>query len=156
MNFWLMKTEPNVYSIDDLKAEKQGCWEGVRNYQARNIMRDDMKVEDLVLFYHSNAKPPGVIGIARVAREGYPDHFQFDKKSKYFDKKADPKNPRWIMVDVSYVETFAEIISLDRLKTEAKLEGMPVIVKGQRLSIQPVEKKHFKHVLKMACAKTKV
>ena len=134
----------------------KGSWDGVRNYQARNIMRDQMQVGDLVLFYHSNAKPPGVAGIAEVATEAYPDHTAFDPDCKYFDPKSDPDNPRWFMVDVKFIEKFEELISLQQLKEDAALEGMKLLQRGQRLSVQPVEKTHFKHILKLAEAATKV
>jgi predicted RNA-binding protein with PUA-like domain len=149
MKYWLMKTEPNVYSIDDLQKDGTTHWEGVRNYQARNYMRDDMKIGDLVLFYHSNAKPPGVAGIGRVCKESYPDFFSWDPNSHYFDPKASPDNPRWFMVDVEFVEKFAEIVSLDELKEHPALNGMLVIKRGMRLSVQPVEKEHFDIVVKM-------
>ncbi len=148
--YWLMKSEPDVYSIDDLERDGKTHWDGVRNYKARNFMRDDMKVGDLVLFYHSNAKPPGVAGVARVCREGYPDFTAFDTSSKYYDAKSKEDAPTWIMVDVEYVETFPEIVGLDQLKEEDALEEMMVIRRGMRLSVQPVEKPHFDHVLKMA------
>jgi predicted RNA-binding protein with PUA-like domain len=144
--YWLMKSEPDVYSIDDLQRDGKDCWEGIRNYQARNFMRDDMKVGDGVLFYHSNAKPPGVAGLARVCRLAYPDHFAWDKKSKYFDPKCDPEDPRWWMVDVEYVETFPHLVSLQQLKDDAQLEDMMVTRRGSRLSIQPVELAHWKRV----------
>ena len=110
--YWLMKSEPNVYSIDQLRKEGTSCWEGVRNYQARNFMRDDMKEGDLVFFYHSNAKPTGIVGLAQVVKEAYPDHFAWDKNSKYFDEKSSPDNPRWFMVDVGFVEKWKEPITL--------------------------------------------
>lgn len=155
IKLWLMKSEPDVYSLDDLARDGTECWEGVRNYQARNFMRD-MAVGDLALFYHSNAKPPGVAGVCRISREAYPDDTQFDKKSKYYDPKSKKEDPRWSMVDVTFVEKFPEEVSLQALKDDAALEGMGVIQKGSRLSVQPVEKKHFKRVLKLAGAKTKV
>ena len=111
---WLMKSEPYVYSIDDLKRDGSTCWEGVRNYQARNLMRE-MEVGDAVLFYHSNAKPPGVAGLARVARTAYPDHFAWEEGHKYFDEKSSPEDPRWWLVDVEYVDTLPEFVSLDEL-----------------------------------------
>ena len=148
--YWLMKSEPDEYSIDDLKKDGKEHWDGVRNYQARNFMRDEMKIGDQVLFYHSNTKPPGVVGLAKVCREGYPDHTAFDKKDKHYDPKSDPDNPRWIMVDIAFVEKFPTKVSLDELKAEKKLEGMLVTKRGQRLSVQPVAKKHFEHVCKMA------
>ena len=145
-----MKTEPEVYSIDDLKKHGSSHWEGVRNYQARNFMRDDMKIGDEVLFYHSNTKPPGIVGIARVCRESYPDHTAFDKKNKYYDPKSDPDNPRWMMVDVEYVSTFPRTIGLAELKEVPGLEEMYVIRKGMRLSIQPVTKDEFRIVKKLS------
>ena len=145
-----MKTEPSVYSIDDLKRDGQACWEGVRNYQARNYMRDAMNVADKVLFYHSNAKPAGIVGVAEIVKEAYADSYAWDKKSKYYDPKSTPHTPRWFMVDVGYVETFPRIISLEELKAQRELRDMLVVRRGQRLSIQPLEKKHFDHVLQMA------
>ena len=153
--FWLMKTEPDVYSIDDLERDGTEPWEGVRNYQARNFMRE-MAEGELVIFYHSNAKPPGAAGLCRVSREAYPDDTQFDKKSKYHDPKSKKDDPRWSLVEVVFVEKFAEPISLQALKDDPALEEMLVTQKGSRLSVQPVEKKHFKRVLKMAGAQTKV
>ena len=155
MKFWLMKTEPDVYSIGDLERDGTEPWEGVRNYQARNFMRE-MSDGDLVIFYHSNAKPPGAAGLCRVSREAYPDDTQFDKKSKYHDPKSKKEDPRWSLVEVAFVEKFAEPISLQALKDDPALEGMLVTQKGSRLSVQPVEKKHVKRVLRMAGAKTKV
>jgi len=155
MKLWLMKSEPDVYSIDDLARDGTESWEGVRNYQARNFMRE-MAEGDLILFYHSNAKPPGVAGVCRVRREAYPDDTQFDKKSQYYDAKSKKEDPRWSMVDVEFVEKFDEEISLQAMKDDRALEGMRVTQKGSRLSVQPVDKKHFKRVLKMAKAKTRV
>ncbi len=146
--YWLMKSEPNVYSIDDLESQGTTHWEGVRNYQARNTMRDDMKKGDLVLFYHSNAKPPGVAGIAKVCRESYPDHTAWDEKSKYFDKRSTPENPVWMMVDVEFVERFEDVVSLEELKAASELEGMLVTLRGQRLSVQEVDPAHFQFVRK--------
>ncbi|MDD9966292.1 MAG: EVE domain-containing protein [Myxococcales bacterium] len=150
-----MKSEPDVFSIDDLATAESECWDGVRNFRARNFMRE-MKVGDLVLFYHSNAKPPGVAGLCRVCRTAYPDHTQFDPQSKYFDKTASREKPRWEMVDVEFVERFPHFLPLDDLRHEADLDGMMVIKRGMRLSVQPVETAHFKHVLRMAGAKTRV
>lgn len=148
--YWLFKSEPDVYSIDDLKNDGSTTWEGVRNYQARNFLRDDCRVGDGVLYYHSNTKPPGIVGIARVSKNAYPDPEQFDVASKYYDPKAKPEAPRWVMVDVEFVARFDDTLSLDQLKADAKLDGMLVIRKGQRLSIQPVEAKHWRHVCKLA------
>lgn len=147
--YWLMKSEPDVFSIDDLKKVKKEPWDGVRNYQARNFMRDDMSVGDLVLFYHSNAKPPGVVGVAEVCSPGYPDPTAFDKKSKYYDPKSDPDSPRWILVDVKYKKHFKKMVTLEDLKNEKKLSKLRVIQKGSRLSITPVTKEEFDHINKM-------
>jgi predicted RNA-binding protein with PUA-like domain len=155
--YWLMKSEPGVYSIEDLARDGRTEWDGVRNYQARNYMRDEMAIGDLVLFYHSNASPPGVAGIARVCSDAHPDRTQLDPKSHYFDPKASADDPRWWLVDIEHVETFREIVSLDTLKAHANaLEGMMVIKRGVRFSVQPVDRKHFAYVLKLAGAKTKV
>ena len=154
-NFWLMKTEPDVYSIDDLAREGQAFWEGVRNYQARNHMRS-MALSDLALFYHSNAKPPGVVGVARVCKLAYTDHTQFDKRSKYFGARSRPSDPRWSMVDVEFVEKLPEPVSLEMLKTDAKLSTMLVTKRGIRLSVQPVDRAHFARVLKLGKARTKL
>lgn len=147
--YWLMKSEPDVYSIDDLEQQGWTHWEGVRNYQARNSMRDDMKIGDGVLFYHSNTKPPGVVGVAKVSKESYPDHTAFDKKSNYFDSKSCPEKPRWFMVDVAYVSTFKRNVSLNELKEVPGLEEMLVIRKGMRLSVQEVSKEEFQIVKKL-------
>lgn len=147
--YWLMKSEPDVYAIDDLERDGTTHWDGVRNYQARNFMRDEMKVGDLVLFYHSNAKPPGVTGIAQVVKEGYPDHTAWDKKSKYHDPKSDPAEPRWSMVDIGFVERFPDVVPLDALKADTRFDDMLVTQRGQRLSVQPVEKRHFEAVRKL-------
>ena len=143
-----MKSEPDVYSIDDLERDGSTCWEGVRNYKARNNMRD-MSVGDEVLYYHSNAKPPGVVGIARVCREAYPDHFQFDEKSKYFDPKSDEDDPRWWMVDVEFVAKAEEPLGLPEIKADSKPSDMELVRYG-RLSVQSVEKAEFDRVKKMA------
>lgn len=143
--YWLMKSEPNTYSIDDLARDGRTHWDGVRNYQARNFMRDDMSIGDEVLFYHSNAQPPGVVGIARVVREGYPDHTARDPDSKYFDPKASEDDPRWFMVDIEFVEKFDEIIPLETLKSTPGLEEM-IVTKKSRLSVQPVTEREFEIV----------
>jgi len=153
--YWLMKSEPDVYSIDHLGRDGTESWEGVRNYQARNFMRE-MAVGDLAIFYHSSANPPGAAGICRISREAYPDDTQFNTKSKYYDPKSKKEDPRWSMVDVSFVEQFKELVSLQALKDDPGLEGMRVTQKGSRLSVQPVDKAHFKRVLKMARAETRV
>lgn len=143
-----MKSEPDVYPFSQLAEDGSTHWDGVRNYQARNTMRDDMKVGDLVLFYHSNTKPPHVAGLARVCREGYPDHTSWDSSSKYFDEKSNPDNPRWMMVDIEPIQAF-EMISLPDLKANPALEGMPLLARGQRLSVQPVSDEHFQIVCEM-------
>jgi len=141
--YWLLKCEPEAYTIDELARDGVTSWEGVRNYQARNSMRDDMKPGDGVLFYASNAEPSGVAGVAEIARGGYPDSFAFDPKHAYYDGKSDPGNPTWYMVDIRFVEKFDEIVPLARLKATAGLEAMVVTQKGSRLSVQPVTKQEF-------------
>ncbi|MBR57421.1 MAG: EVE domain-containing protein [Myxococcales bacterium] len=152
--YWLMKSEPDVYGFDDLLAEPNQTdhWDGVRNYQARNIMRDEMKVGDGVLFYHSNTKPPHVVGVAEVVREGYPDHTAFDSNEKYYDAKSDPDNPRWYMVDIRAVEKLPAIVPLDQLKSDERLVDMKVTQRGQRLSVQPVTATEFQVVVELAKA----
>lgn len=147
--FWLFKSEPDVYSIDDLQKEKTCFWEGVRNYQARNFMRE-MKVGERGFFYHSNAKPPGIVGLIKVAKKAHPDFTAWDPKSKYFDKRSSPEKPMWEMVDVAFVKKFKNPISLAMLKKDPYLTDMLVVKKGMRLSIQPVETHHFEHILKLA------
>ncbi len=150
--YWLMKSEPEKYSIDDLDAEKTKttCWDGVRNYQARNFMRDDMKIGDQVLFYHSNAKPPGVVGTAKIVKESYPDFSAFDTKSRYFDPKSKQETPRWFMVDIKLQKKFERLLPLEELKSIDALDGMPLLQKGSRLSVQPVSKKHFDLIVKLS------
>ena len=148
--YWLMKSEPHVYPYEQLVEDGSTHWDGVRNYQARNMMRDDMKLGDLVLYYHSNFKPPHVAGIARICKEGYPDFTAQDPNSKYFDAKATPDNPRWMMVDIEPVRQLDDIIPLEDIKNNPECEGMLLIRKGQRLSVQPVEEEHFFAVLRMA------
>ena len=146
MRYWLIKSEADCYSIDDLKRDKKEPWSGVRNYQARNFMRDDMKVGDGVLYYHSSAKDNGVYGIAKVASKPYPDPTQFDKKSEYYDPKATKEKPMWFLVDMAFVKKFKEPILLSEIKIDPNLEGMVVRERGSRLSIQPVSEKHFKYL----------
>ena len=148
--YWLMKSEPHVYSYDDLVSDGSTHWDGVRNYQARNFMRDDMKLGDLILYYHSNTKPPHIAGIAKICKEGYPDFTSFDPDSKYFDEKSSPENPRWIMVDIEPVKKLEEPISLQDVKENPSLQGMLLVKKGQRLSIQPVEQSDFLTILNIA------
>lgn len=148
--YWLMKSEPETYSIEDLKREGKTCWDGVRNYQARNLMRDEMRVGDGVLFYHSREKPMGVYGIAEIVREAYPDDSAFDPQDKHYDPKSDPANPTWMMVDIGYVGTLETPVTLDMLKQTPGLEKMLVIQRGSRLSVQPVTKKEWDIVLGMS------
>ena len=149
MKHWLMKCEPAAYTIDDLKRDGTTSWEGVRNYQARNFIRDEMKAGDKVLFYASNADPSGVTGIAEISREAYPDKFATKKGHSYYDEKATKDDPIWYMVDIRFVEKFPEIVPLDTLKSTPGLEDMVVTKKGSRLSIQPVTKPEFEIVTKL-------
>jgi predicted RNA-binding protein with PUA-like domain len=148
MGYWLMKSEPNCYSIDDLQGDRVGIWDDVRNYQARNFMRDDMKKGDKVLFYHSSCTDVGIVGIAEIEREAYPDPTQFDTMSYKYDAKSSKANPRWVSVDVKFVQKFSEPLLLAELKNDPFFADMLVVRKGMRLSIQPVQKKHFEKILK--------
>jgi predicted RNA-binding protein with PUA-like domain len=150
MRYWLMKSEPDVFSIDDLQKKKTSLWDGVRNYQARNFMTQEMKTGDQVLFYHSNAEPPGIAGLAEIVGEAEPDPSQFDKKSEYFDPKASKDNPRWFCVRVGFKEKFENFVPLETLRTEKPLKNMLVIKKGQRLSIQPVQAQEFECIRKLS------
>lgn len=150
MRHWLIKSEPDVFSIDDLEKVGREPWSGVRNYQARNFMWKDMLPGDLALFYHSNAKPPGIAGIAKVASAPYPDETQFEAQSEYFDPKATPEKPRWWLVDFEYVGKFSELLALDAIKADPVLAEMLICQRGTRLSITPVEPLHFKRVCKLA------
>lgn len=151
-HYWLFKSEPASYSIDDLAAEQEQTtfWDGVRNYQARNMLRDEIKVGDRVLFYHSNAQPMAIVGTAEVVREGYPDHTAFDKKSKHFDEKSDPDDPTWMMVDIKLMQKFPAPVTRDELKAEPKLAEMLLLKRGSRLSIQPVTAEEWKIIHKLA------
>jgi len=146
---WLMKSEPDVYGFDQLERDGRTHWDGVRNYQARNLMRDEMRVGDLVLFYHSNAKPPGVAGVAEVVAEAYPDPSQFDPADSHFDPKSTREDPRWICVDVAPKQALKRLVSLDDLRENAKLADMGVLRRGNRLSVQPVTPLEFAEVLRM-------
>jgi predicted RNA-binding protein with PUA-like domain len=152
MPYWLIKSEPDAFSIDDLRNApgKKDHWDGIRNYQARNFIRDDMKKGDLAFFYHSNCKPPGIVGVCEVVSEAYPDHTAFDPNEKYYDAGSDPENPRWMMVDVKYRRKTNRMISLEEIKQQAdKLEGFPLIRRGNRLSIMPVSKEHWDFILSL-------
>ena len=150
MNYWLMKSEPDECSVDDALAAPQATvpWVGVRNYQARNFMRDGMQVGDGVLFYHSSCAEPGIVGIARVASTAYPDPTQFDAKSPYFDAQSKPDEPRWLLVDVQVVRKTRNV-ALPELRADAALEDLVVLRKGNRLSITPVEPQHWRRILKL-------
>ncbi len=147
MNYWLMKSEPESFSIDDLKRKKREPWDGVRNYQARNFMRDGMRPGDKVFFYHSNCAPPGIVGIAEVATDAYPDPSQFNPKSTYFDAGSSRDKPRWMLVDVKFVKKLKRTITLDELKLDQALADMPLVRKGNRLSVMPIDAAHWKHIL---------
>lgn len=147
--YWLFKSEPDAYSFDQLKKDKKTFWSGVRNYQARNLLRDEILLDDGVLFYHSNAKPMAVVGIAKVVKEGYPDPTQFDSSDHYHDPKSDPADPRWFVVDIAHVAPMKEPITRDMLKANAKLEDMMLLARGSRLSVQPVTKAEWQEILKM-------
>ena len=150
-HYWLMKSEPSAFSIDDLmRAPKQiTCWDGVRNYQARNFMRN-MAIGDQVLFYHSNADPPAIVGMAAVVRTAYPDPTQFDKRDTHYDSASDPNQPRWDMVDIKFVRKFPRALSLEELRKDTKLKGMILLKKGSRLSVQPVTAPEWQRVVEMA------
>lgn len=153
MRYWLMKSEPDEVSFDDVLAAPGAtvAWFGVRNYQARNFMRDDMRPGDRVLFYHSNCKVPGVVGIAEIASEPYPDPTAFDPEDSHYDPKSDPDNPRWFLVDVRFVEHLPRVVSLQEIKQQAEqFEGFPLVRKGNRLSVMPVEQTHYQTLLNMA------
>ncbi|HYW76641.1 MAG TPA: EVE domain-containing protein [Gammaproteobacteria bacterium] len=155
MNHWLMKSEPSVFGIDDLARApgKKTLWDGVRNYQARNFMRD-MRVGDEVFFYHSNCAEPGIVGIMRIVREAYPDPTQFDRKDPHYDPKSKPESPRWSVVDVEYVKRFKATIALSEMKQDGALDGMKILQRGNRLSVTPVSEKHWKRICMLAKSKT--
>lgn len=151
MRYWLLKSEPDVFSFEDLKkrSRKTEPWNGVRNYQARNYMRDDMSVGDLGFFYHSSCEEPGVAGVIRISKEAYPDSTQFDPKSEYFDKGAKPEDPRWLMVDVTWHADMPSFVGLPALRDDPALADLLILRRGNRLSITPVEAAHFKHICKL-------
>lgn len=149
MHHWLMKSEPDAYSLDQLKVDGTTGWDGIRNYQARNFMRDQMRVGDPVLFYHSNTKPPGIVGTAVVSALHLIDPLQFDPQSAYFDPKSSPENPRWEMVELRYDSHFKHYLPLPDLRNESPLQEMLLLKKGMRLSIQPVTAEEYAHILKL-------
>lgn len=148
-NYWIFKSEPDVYSINDLERDKITYWDGVRNYEARNFLRDKVKIGDVVLFYHSNCEQPGIYGICEVVKEGYPDFTQFDPSSKYFDPKSKKENPTWFMVDIKFVKKLKVPILLEELKLNPDLKKMRLLQKGNRLSVLPVEKEYLKEILSL-------
>ncbi len=149
MNYWLFKTEPSGYSIDDLKRDKTTLWSGVRNFQARNFLRDGVKKGDLMIFYHSSCAVPGAVGIAEVVREAFPDETQFDSKSQYFDKTAKRENPRWFVVEVKFKEKFPRTVSLAEMRSISALSDMRLLAPGNRLSLFPIAKRHFETMVRL-------
>lgn len=149
MNYWLMKSEPDEFGIEHLqeRPDQTEPWDGVRNYQARNMLRDQMQVGDLAFFYHSNCRPPGIVGIMEIVKAGYPDPTQFDPEADYYDPKSDPDNPRWYLVDVKFRQRFKRMITLDELRSHPELEGMAVVRRGNRLSINPVTPEEWDFIL---------
>jgi predicted RNA-binding protein with PUA-like domain len=152
LQYWLLKSEPDCYSIDDLKRDSVEPWDGTRNYQVRNMMRDQMKKGDMCLFYHSNTKQIGVVGTMKIVKESYPDPTQFDPKSEHPDPKSDPLKPRWLCVDMKYVSTFPRTVTLAEIKLDPNFATMPLVFKGNRLSVMPLHKKHFDKIVKMSRA----
>lgn len=150
-NYWLLKSEPGAFSFADLRRARGGttCWDGVRNYQARNYLRDAMKVGDVVLFYHSNAEPPGVQGTAEVVRDGYPDPTAFDPKDPHYDPRSRKESPTWYMVDIRFVRAFKEPVTLPQIRAAQGLEKMVLVRPGSRLSVQPVTRKEWDIILRL-------
>ncbi|MDR9433440.1 MAG: EVE domain-containing protein [Spiribacter sp.] len=151
MAYWLMKSEPDVYGIDHLAAEPDGVehWDGIRNYQVRNMFRDQFQPGDQAFFYHSNTKVPGIVGIMEIVTNAYPDHTAFDPDAKYYDPKSDPDNPRWLMVDVRYQRHLSRVITLAELKSDPALSDMALVRRGNRLSVMPVSASQWAHILEM-------
>lgn len=151
MKYWLVKSEPDVFSIDDLAKSKNQTtyWDGVRNYQARNYMRDEMKKGDKVIFYHSNTKPPAAVGVCEVVKEGYPDFTAFDPDDKHYDPKSKKENPAWYMVDIKLIKKFPKAVTLDEIKQNPKLKNMKLVQRGNRLSVLPVTKEEFDEIVRM-------
>lgn len=151
MKYWLMKSEPEEFSIDDLKRIKREVWFGIRNYQVRNMLRDEMSKGDVALFYHSNAGlMTGVVGIMEIVKEAYPDPTQFDENNKYFDFKSNPDNPRWLCVDVKFINKLPHLLTLQEIKLNRAFSNMPLVRKGNRLSVMPIKKKHFDKIIRLA------
>jgi predicted RNA-binding protein with PUA-like domain len=153
--YWLIKSEPSVYSIDDLKKDKKTYWDGVHNYQARNFLRDEMKKGDKVIFYHSNSEPIGAVGVCKVIKGGYPDFTAFDPDDLHYDPKSNKEKPTWYMVDVKFLEKFPRIVTLAEMKANPKLANMKLVQKGNRLSVMPITKKEFDEIVRMGRRKIK-
>ena len=149
MQYWLMKSEPDTYSIDDLQSFGVDHWDGIRNYQVRNFFRDQMQVGDQAFFYHSNCKVPGIVGTMEIVSKAYPDHTAFDPSEKYFDSKSDPENPRWLMVDVHYIRHLDRMITLGELRLQKQIADMKLLQRGNRLSVLPLSKKEWQYILNM-------
>ena len=149
MQYWLMKSEPDTYSIDDLQSFGVDHWDGIRNYQVRNFFRDQMQVGDQAFFYHSNCKEPGIVGTMEIVSKAYPDHTAFDPSEKYFDSKSDPENPRWLMVDVRYIKHLDRMITLGELRQQKQIADMKLLQRGNRLSVLPLSKMEWQYILEM-------
>jgi predicted RNA-binding protein with PUA-like domain len=149
MQYWLMKSEPDTYSIDDLQSFGVDHWDGIRNYQVRNFFRDQMQVGDQAFFYHSNCKDPGIVGTMEIASKAYPDNTAFNPSEKYFDSKSDPENPRWLMVDVRYIRHLDRMITLGELRLQKQIADMKLLQRGNRLSVLPLSKKEWQYILNM-------
>ena len=149
MQYWLMKSEPDTYSIDDLQSFGVDHWDGIRNYQVRNFFRDQMQVGDQAFFYHSNCKEPGIVGTMEIMSKAYPDHTAFDPSEKYFDSKSDPENPRWLMVDVHYIRHLTRMITLGELRQQKQIADMKLLQRGNRLSVLPLSKMEWQYILEM-------
>ena len=149
MQYWLMKSEPDTYSIDDLQSFGVDHWDGIRNYQVRNFFRDQMQVGDQAFFYHSNCKQPGIVGTMEIVSKAYPDHTAFDPSEKYFDSKSDPENPRWLMVDVRYIRHLDRMITLAELRQQKQIADMKLLQRGNRLSVLPLSKMEWQYILEM-------
>jgi predicted RNA-binding protein with PUA-like domain len=149
MQYWLMKSEPDTYSIDDLQSFGVDHWDGIRNYQVRNFFRDQMQVGDQAFFYHSNCKEPGIVGTMEIVSTAYPDHTAFDPSEKYFDSKSDPENPRWLMVDVHYIRHLDRMITLGELRQQKQIADMKLLQRGNRLSVLPLSKMEWQYILEM-------
>ena len=149
MQYWLMKSEPDTYSIDDLQSFGVDHWDGIRNYQVRNFFRDQMQVGDQAFFYHSNCKEPGIVGTMEIVSKAYPDHTAFDPSEKYFDSKSDPENPRWLMVDVRYIKHLNRMITLAELRQQKQIADMKLLQRGNRLSVLPLSKMEWQYILDM-------